>query len=58
MTTEKVQILQRVIDILDCFTLEQPSLGVREVARKVGLSSSTAGRLMSAMKDSQSGPGQ
>ncbi|MGV8025687.1 MAG: IclR family transcriptional regulator [Anaerolineaceae bacterium] len=51
MTTEKVQILQRVIDILDCFTLEHPSLGVREIARTVGLSSSTTGRLMSAMKD-------
>ena len=51
MTTEKVQILQRVIDILDCFTLERPVLGVREISRTVGLSSSTTGRLMSAMKD-------
>lgn len=51
MTTDKIQILQRVIDILDCFTLERPALGVREVARMVDLSSSTAGRLMSAMRD-------
>lgn len=51
MATDKVQILQRVIDILDCFTLEKPSLGVREVARTVDLSSSTTGRLMSAMRD-------
>ena len=51
MTKEKVQILQRVIDILDCFTLERPTLGVREISRTVGLSSSTTGRLMSAMKD-------
>lgn len=51
MTTEKVQILQRVIDILDCFTLERPELGVREVARMVDLSSSTTGRLMTAMRD-------
>ena len=51
MATDKVQILQRVIDILDCFTLEKPSLGVREVARTIDLSSSTTGRLMSAMRD-------
>ncbi len=51
MATEKVKNLQHVTDILDCFTIEQPSLGVREVARKIGLSSSTTGRLMAAMKD-------
>ncbi|HMN61765.1 MAG TPA: IclR family transcriptional regulator [Anaerolinea sp.] len=48
---EKGQLLHRAVRILDCFTREHPDLGVREVARKVGLSSSAAGRLMATMKD-------
>jgi len=47
---DKVQTLERVIFILDCFTLDEPILGVREISRKTGLSSSTAGRLMANMK--------
>lgn len=48
---EKIQTLERTISILDCFTLDEPVLGVREIARKTGLSSSTAGRLMANLKD-------
>jgi len=48
---EKNQSLERSVAILDCFTLETPVLGVRDAARKANLSSSTAGRLMAAMKD-------
>lgn len=51
MAADKIQIMERMINILDCFTLERPALGVREVARMVDLSSSTAGRLMSSMRD-------
>jgi IclR family KDG regulon transcriptional repressor len=51
MPTEKAQSLQRVVAILDCFTLERPRLGVREVARKVNLSHSAAGRLMQALRE-------
>lgn len=47
----KNQSLERAVAILDCFTLESPVLGVRDVARKTNLSSSTAGRLMAAMKE-------
>ena len=47
----KNQSLERLIAILDCFTLETPVMGVREAARKANLSSSTAGRLMAAMRD-------
>jgi len=47
----KVQTLERMVTILDCFSLEEPVLGVRAVARKTGLSSSTTGRLMANMKD-------
>jgi DNA-binding IclR family transcriptional regulator len=50
METEKMQALERATAILDCFTMEQPQLGVREVARKTGLSPSTTGRMMAAMK--------
>lgn len=49
--SEKIRTLERVISILDCFSLDEPALGVREVARKTGLSSSTVGRLMANMKD-------
>lgn len=48
--SDKSQSLERIVSILDCFTLDEPILGVREAARKSGLSSSTAGRLMANMK--------
>ena len=48
---DKNQSLGRAVTILDCFTLEEPVLGVREVARKANLSSSTTGRLMATMKE-------
>jgi IclR family transcriptional regulator, KDG regulon repressor len=43
--------LQRAVALLDCFTQEQPELGVREIARKAGISSSTAGRLLGSLKE-------
>ncbi|MDX9863515.1 MAG: IclR family transcriptional regulator [Anaerolineaceae bacterium] len=46
-----MQTLERAVSILNCFTLAQPELGVREVARMVDLSVSTTGRLMSSLKD-------
>jgi len=48
---EKIQVLERTVAILDSFSLEQPVQGVRDVARKTGLSSSTAGRIMVYLKD-------
>ncbi len=48
---DKFNTLHRVVALLDCFSQDRPDLGVREAARMVGLSSSTAGRLMAAMKD-------
>jgi DNA-binding IclR family transcriptional regulator len=36
---------------MDCFSMEQPELGVREVARKVHLSASTTGRLLASLRD-------
>ncbi len=49
--TERIQTIDRMVSILDCFSLDEPVLGVREVSRKTGLSSSTAGRMMAYMKD-------
>jgi len=51
MQENKVSTLNRFVSILDCFTIENPKLGVREVSRKVNMSSSAAGRLMQAMRD-------
>lgn len=46
-----MQTFERAVAVLNCFTLEKPTLGVREISRKVGLSASTTGRIMSGLKD-------
>jgi len=51
MRTEKVQTLDRAFQILDCFSLEQNALGVREIARITALPVSVCGRLMSSLRD-------
>lgn len=51
MEKEKIQTIDRVIQIMDCFTIDQNELGVREVARLTGLSSSVCGRLMMALRN-------
>lgn len=51
MPSDSTKVLSHIIAILDCFSVEQPLLGVREAARQAGISSSTAGRLMAEMKD-------
>lgn len=51
MAAEKLQTFERAVSILNCFTLEQPELGVREVSRKIGLSASTTGRIMAGLKE-------
>ena len=51
MSTEKIQMLDRAVMILDSFTLDKPVQGVRDVARRTGLSSSTVGRIMAYLKD-------
>jgi IclR family transcriptional regulator, KDG regulon repressor len=50
MPFEGAQSLHHAVKILDCFSQEQPELGVREVARMAELSSSAVGRLMLSMK--------
>lgn len=51
MPSDSTSVLKHIISILDCFTVKQPSLGVREVARIAGMTSSMAGRLMADMKE-------
>jgi len=51
MQIEKFQTIDRLIQIMDCFTIDQNELGVREVARLTGLSPSVCGRLMIALKE-------
>lgn len=51
MTAKKIQTLDRTVEILDCFSMDKPALGVREVARRTKLSPSTAGRIMAYMKE-------
>jgi IclR family transcriptional regulator, KDG regulon repressor len=43
--------LERAIHLLDCFAKEEPYIGVREAARLTGLSSSSAGRILSSLRD-------
>ena len=50
-TTSDKGVLAHVCEILDCFTQEHSELGVREIARLTNLSSSTAGRLLIAMRE-------
>ncbi len=50
MENEKVQTIDRLIKIMDCFTIDQNELGVREVARLTALSPSVCGRLMKAAR--------
>lgn len=44
-------MLDRTVAILDSFTLDKSIQGVRDVARRTGLSSSTVGRIMVYLKD-------
>lgn len=45
-----VQSLDRVVAILDAFSRDRPELGMSEIARMTGLTSSTAYRLLSALE--------
>jgi IclR family KDG regulon transcriptional repressor len=45
----QTQTLARAFAILDCFNVDQPRLGVRELARQVRMSRSTVGRLLATM---------
>jgi IclR family KDG regulon transcriptional repressor len=44
-------ILIHAIQLMDCFSKDEPYLGVREAARVTGLPTSTTGRTLTALKD-------
>src|SRR5512136_2113948 len=46
----ETQTLARALAILDCFDVDHPLLGVRELARQLGMSRSTVGRLLATMR--------
>jgi DNA-binding IclR family transcriptional regulator len=49
MASGEMQSLSRAMAILDCFTVESPQLGVREIARQIDMSVSTVGRLLASL---------
>ncbi len=51
MDKANIQTIDRMIQIMDCFTIDQDELGVREAARLTGFSSSVCGRIMIALKN-------
>lgn len=48
-----VQSIDRAVNILRCFDAQHPELGISEIARKTGLSTSTTHRLLSALLDNR-----
>ena len=42
--------LTHAVQLMDCFTKDEPYLGVREAARMTGISSSTTGRIFASLK--------
>lgn len=48
--TSSVQVLDRVMRLLDCFTEATPELGLAELAQETGLSKSTTHRMMAALE--------
>jgi len=43
--------LVNAIRLMDCFSKDEPYIGVREAARKTGISTSTAGRVLASLKE-------
>ena len=43
--------LTNAVQLMDCFTKDEPFLGVREAARMTGISSSTTGRVFASLKE-------
>lgn len=48
--TESLRTVQRAIDILNCFSFDQPELSLTEIANKIDLAKSTTSRLLSTLE--------
>ncbi len=46
--TKPSSTLANAIQLMDCFSKDEPYLGVREAARMTGISSSTTGRVLAS----------
>ena len=51
MKTGQDSHINRIFSLLDCFSIKQPELGVREAARLLGIPSSASGRLLSSLRN-------
>jgi IclR family KDG regulon transcriptional repressor len=49
--SQSVRAVDRALDILFCFTREEPSLSLTQIAEKVGMSKSTVHRLLSTLEN-------
>ncbi len=49
--TKPSSTLANAIQLMDCFSKDEPYLGVREAARMTGISSSTTGRVLASLKE-------
>ncbi len=49
--TKPASTLTHAIELMDCFSKDEPYLGVREAARMTGIPSSTAGRVLASLKE-------
>jgi DNA-binding IclR family transcriptional regulator len=45
----EIQGLARAVAVLDCFSVNRPQLGVREIARQLDMPASTVGRILASM---------
>ncbi|MBQ6502474.1 MAG: IclR family transcriptional regulator [Flexilinea sp.] len=51
MASSDHQYINRIFSLLDCFSVENPDLGVREAARMLNISPSSCGRLLGELRD-------
>src|SRR5690554_1179527 len=50
-TTETVQSVERAIDLLFCFSLQEPELTINDFVTKTGLNRTTVFRLLNSLKE-------
>jgi IclR family transcriptional regulator, KDG regulon repressor len=50
MEQEGIRTVQRALDIIDCFSKEQPYLNLTEISQKVGLPASTTSRFLATLE--------
>ncbi|WP_235426948.1 IclR family transcriptional regulator [Cohnella kolymensis] len=50
---ESLRTVQRALDILNCFSLEQPELSLTEISNQINLAKSTTTRLLATLEHNQ-----